>query len=806
MSCLQQRCYLWLLNLTIFSGFVWPQSGALDRTGTLWSPHLEWQLMNPTFSGNPFDVIASATFLHASSGESITTGMFYAGNDTWRFRFTGTRTGVWNFTTTSEDADLDGHAGAVTIQPNPDPQAKGFMTAFGNRWGRSGTQEVFVPQYVMYVGPQGYYDAPQQIDQHIQQFMTGHGFSGFHTPVFCRWFDVEKERSDDIDVPNPDFRTFEALELLITKVYAAGGVVHIWLWGDESRRQTPVKWGKNGPEDRRLQRYIAARLGPLPGWSMGYGFDLDEWVTEADLRQWHTHMQEQFGWFHFLGGRASGPNNAGEPFVQIYEGLDYASYEQHRPDYERYVETIEARPNKPAFSEDRFRVRDIGDPKDYTFDDTRRGLWRSTMAGGVANIWGNILGDAAAANQGLAVSAPYPNAEQLRASSLFFKERFIRGLVRDNTITDGVCLRLPSNTHFLFYREDATDIALDLSDMANAQPAIAVDAKQAYAEIDLGVLAPAQHTWQAPRFSDWAIAVGDFTSVAPEMGALPELIDFGTVASGDTIERVLQVKNTGAAVLQVEALQLSGNHAAEFHVTETSFEVQPGDSQGVAVQLHGAAPGEKNAELQVLSNDPERRATRVRLLGQVENLNLLPTAEIMRPRAHAVFTQGARVDFGGVGITASGFRLPAANFIWTIDFPSKAVQVYDGVEAGSFVANEVGGYLISLRVVDDAGASGHDSLPVFVRQQVRLDIMPNPVNDGALFAYRLEQPSQVELSLYNTLGQMVKQIIDRTQSPGDKTIRWDGAGNLGTRVGSGVFFVRLTVDGRSVVRKLVVVR
>ena len=65
------------------------------------------------------------------------------------------------------------------------------------------------------------------------------------------------------DWPRPDLRTFDALELLIRKTNAAGGIVHIWAWGDESRRQTPIRLGgKNGPADRRLQRYIAARLGP----------------------------------------------------------------------------------------------------------------------------------------------------------------------------------------------------------------------------------------------------------------------------------------------------------------------------------------------------------------------------------------------------------------------------------------------------------------------------------------------------------------------------------------------------------------
>ncbi len=138
----------------------------------------------------------------------------------------------------------------------------------------------------MYATPERYHGKPEKIDTDITSFMTGHGFNGFHTYVCRRWFDIGEMRSDHIKSkdPNPDPRTFEALESLITKVHAAGGVVHIWAWGDEARRWTPARWGKNGTADQRLHRYIVARLGPLPGWTMGYGFDNFEWVNEDDLQ------------------------------------------------------------------------------------------------------------------------------------------------------------------------------------------------------------------------------------------------------------------------------------------------------------------------------------------------------------------------------------------------------------------------------------------------------------------------------------------------------------------------------------------
>ncbi|MCB0168791.1 MAG: hypothetical protein KDI79_31480, partial [Anaerolineae bacterium] len=114
--------------------------------------------------------------------------------------------------------------------------------------------------------------------------------------------------------------------------------------------------------------------------------------------------------------------------------------------------------------------------------------------------------------------------------ALFFENRFTRDLERCNSLTDGVCLKRPGNTHFLFYGEDTNAIQLNLSSMAGSQQAIAVDAKKNYTEIDLGALTPKNQTWTAPYTSDWAIAVGDFestttpTPVTPTSTSVPPTI------------------------------------------------------------------------------------------------------------------------------------------------------------------------------------------------------------------------------------------------------------------------------------------
>jgi len=514
----------------------------LDKTGMQWYPYLEWSIQNTTYSGNPYDLVATVTFINSVELDTHITEMFYDSTDTtpdaWKFRFSGTYIGDYTFTSSSTDPDLDSLSGTVTINYNSDLNAHGFIKNFDSKWGWQGTEETFVPQLVMYDHPLEYYNNASKIDVDIDTFLVDHGFSGFHTRVFCRWFDINKEIWDNIRTnPNPDPKTFEALELLITKTHEAGGMVHIWAWGDSASHRTTSNWGKNGTVDQRLQRYIAARLGPLPGWSMGYGYDNDEWVKENDLEQWHTYMQEKMGWNHFLGARDPNPNTSSDPVTQIYEALDYSGYEQWKPTYDDYIRVIDARPSKPTFSEDRFRVRTSSYPwKDYTELETRRGLYVSTMAGGAANIWGYAL-DGYSAGGG---SKPYPNKQWIKTYSQFFENHFYSDFVRDNSITDGYCLKNNANSHYIFYQDSTSEIRLDLAQMDGSQSAIAVDAALDYAEINIGPLIATNQVWTAPYVSDWVIAVGDFSEEERILVEVKIFLEGPYDVTGDTMRTTLR--------------------------------------------------------------------------------------------------------------------------------------------------------------------------------------------------------------------------------------------------------------------------
>lgn len=500
----------------------------------LYEPYAEWSVNNSSYSGNAFDVEAEVTFTHSNSGETVTTQMFYDGNDTWKWRFTGTKTGIWSFTTSSSDNDLNGHSGTVDVNSNPDTDVQGFLqshTQDVKKWAvptAGGEMKAIPPHYAMWHGREEIEQYASEIDSYINLFIGEHGFTGFHIPVML----PEVWTTND----NPDISFFETLETVMKKIHGANALVHLWFWGDAARGWTPPG-GINSTADKRLQRYICARLGAIPNWSGGYGFDLWEWVDENQLNEWYNYMHAHLGYKHYLGGRADKHS-----YTQISEQMDYSSYELHvysdpQPWYEQWVKVVAERPGKPAFSEDRFRTTsNTGKSKDVTYDEVRRGLYYATMAGGAASIWGNLMGGDEYR------SYEYPNKEQLKTWNTFFvqKDRFKGDMERRNDLSsDAWVLHSPSLDSYVAYQENTSSVNLEIN-VSGSVTVLAVNTKEAYTEINLGNYGSGNHTFDLQSNSDWVIAVGSFGSDDPPVETYTLTVENGSgdgdYAEGSTVE------------------------------------------------------------------------------------------------------------------------------------------------------------------------------------------------------------------------------------------------------------------------------
>ena len=79
---------------------------------------------------------------------------------------------------------------------------------------------------------------------------------------------------------------------------------------------------------------------------------------------------------------------------------------------------------------------------------------------------------------------------------------------------------------------------------------------------------------------------------------------------------------------------------------------------------------------------------------------------------------------------------------------------------------------------------------------------PNPFSDRTWFHYSLSERSEVKLIVYNSLGQMVKQLVDAIQEAGSYSNSWDGTDQEGRRVSRGLYFCRLQHSASSHVFKV----
>jgi hypothetical protein len=78
---------------------------------------------------------------------------------------------------------------------------------------------------------------------------------------------------------------------------------------------------------------------------------------------------------------------------------------------------------------------------------------------------------------------------------------------------------------------------------------------------------------------------------------------------------------------------------------------------------------------------------------------------------------------------------------------------------------------------------------------------PNPFNPSTTIKFSLPRASYVTLKVYNVLGQQVAAPVNQQLNAGEFEVRFDAH-----ELGSGTYFYRLTSDGSSVTRKMVVVK
>jgi hypothetical protein len=166
----------------------------------------------------------------------------------------------------------------------------------------------------------------------------------------------------------------------------------------------------------------------------------------------------------------------------------------------------------------------------------------------------------------------------------------------------------------------------------------------------------------------------------------------------------------------------------------------------------------------------------------------------------------ARVDLvlsrAGVGGTFDSIATSVPNtgsYAWTVTGPVTEDAVF------KVVARDTAGNVTE--GVNDPSFAIHDAAGVDGRPVVDFElapVQPNPLHGAGRLGFALPRAAHLRLSVLDVQGREVAVLAEGTYEAGRHQVAWDGP--AAGRVGPGLYFVRLSVAGRSLVRRTVVTR
>ncbi len=155
---------------------------------------------------------------------------------------------------------------------------------------------------------------------------------------------------------------------------------------------------------------------------------------------------------------------------------------------------------------------------------------------------------------------------------------------------------------------------------------------------------------------------------------------------------------------------------------------------------------------------------------------------------------GININSASFPITVS-YELVSRTKNFTIQNGDKSYTLNS--EKGNFVVENLKTGYIALKI------EGMDNLPTDFNLGQNY---PNPFNPSTKFEFAMPKNARVEIVVYDILGSKVATLFDGVKSAGYHSIEWNGTNAQGHIVPSGVYFVKMTSDGFSAVRKALMLK
>ncbi len=110
----------------------------------------------------------------------------------------------------------------------------------------------------------------------------------------------------------------------------------------------------------------------------------------------------------------------------------------------------------------------------------------------------------------------------------------------------------------------------------------------------------------------------------------------------------------------------------------------------------------------------------------------------------------------------------------------------------------------------DMGCYEYDPYPVTEEDippyESGLTNYPNPFNPSTTIRFTIPATSTVKIAIYNMRGQKIRDLGGITYQAGEHEIVWDGRNNRKSTVGSGVYICRMSYSGKTLYRKMMMMK
>jgi len=83
---------------------------------------------------------------------------------------------------------------------------------------------------------------------------------------------------------------------------------------------------------------------------------------------------------------------------------------------------------------------------------------------------------------------------------------------------------------------------------------------------------------------------------------------------------------------------------------------------------------------------------------------------------------------------------------------------------------------------------------------------PNPFNLSTTIIYQIPGVSKIKVNIYNINGELIKELLNETQNPGEYQLVWDGTDKANKHVASGVYIYSVRSDEQLLSKQMILLK